>query len=569
MNKNKIFSIAFLALGASAFAQDIESAKKAIDAEQFEKAKAILKSVIKANPENGKASFMLGNVYLKQSYADSAKVVFQGALTKKDGGVFNYIGLGQLDLDAKNQQAAQFNFDQATANMRKKDIDQLVFIGKAYVNSENPDAAKAIEVLNKAKLVNPNDAQLQLALGDAYCMQLVQGKSATAQNDAYASYRNALNVEPGLLRAKLQQAVLLKGAKAFDGAISNLEQLIAENPSYAAAYRELAETYLQLAKASDKAKFKEIVAKAMSNYQKYMSLTDSSVATRLRYSDFLVYTKDYVALEKEAKELAKVDNVNSKIYRYLGIAAYENGNIDVAADALTKYTSNSSNTFIDLDFKYLGMSQLKKAIPASAEGVKPTIDENLYASAIQNLTKAMSLDKNIALELGELGKGLFDRKLYKYAGGLYELAVTNTESKNYLYDNFFIGYSYYFNNIGSDVVTVNIEQLKKADKAFEAVILKSPTTQDAHIYRARVNSLLTDVTAKNQMALSYEEFTKVVLTKGGDLVEKNKGKLVESYNELARFYAKTDKVKANDFVSKAMVLDATNKDTLMLKNALK
>ena len=98
MNKVKFFSVAFLVLGGSVFAQDIESAKKAIDAEQYEKAKSILKSVIKANPENGKAAFLLGNVYLKQTYQDSAKTTFQSALTKKEGGVLNYIGLGQIDL---------------------------------------------------------------------------------------------------------------------------------------------------------------------------------------------------------------------------------------------------------------------------------------------------------------------------------------------------------------------------------------------------------------------------------------------------------------------------------------
>ncbi|WP_428224474.1 tetratricopeptide repeat protein [Flavobacterium sp.] len=569
MNKNKIFSIAFLALGASAFAQDVESAKKAIDAEQYEKAKSILKSVIKSNPDNGKASFLLGNVYLRQTYQDSAKAVFQSALTKKDGGVLNYIGLGQLDLDNGNAQAAQFNFDQATANMKKKDIEQFVYIGKAYVNSVNPNATKAIEVLDKAKAINPTDAQLQLAIGDAYCLALGQGKSSTAQNDAYAAYRNALAADATLLRAKLQQAVLLKGAKAFDGAKSNLEQLIAENPNYGPAYRELAETYVQLALNSDKSKFKDLVAKAMPNYQKYMSLTDYSLATRMRFADFLVYTKDYAALEKEANEMAKLDKVNPRIMRYLGYASFENGNYAAAVDALHKYVSNTSNRTIGRDYLYLGVGQIKQAIPASAEGVKPVISEEGYNAGVSNLAKAVSLDPVLANELNEIGKVYFERKLYKYAAGIYEVAVSDLTSKNYLYDNFFLGYSLYFNNIGAEVKSPDMAQLQKADKAFAVVTTKSPTTQDAHIYRARVNSLLTEATAKTQMATSYEDYVKVILGKGGDLIEKNKGKLVESYNELARYYGKTDKLKANDYVSKSLALDPTDKDALNLKNVLK
>jgi Tfp pilus assembly protein PilF len=49
------------------------SSKKKIDAEQFENAKSTLKSIIKSDPSEGKAYFLLGNVYLAQKVADSAK----------------------------------------------------------------------------------------------------------------------------------------------------------------------------------------------------------------------------------------------------------------------------------------------------------------------------------------------------------------------------------------------------------------------------------------------------------------------------------------------------------------
>jgi thioredoxin-like negative regulator of GroEL len=66
MNKFKIFSMALIAT-TIAKAQDLEPAKKAIDAEQFEKAKSLLKSIIQAKPSNGKAAFLLGTIYLKQN----------------------------------------------------------------------------------------------------------------------------------------------------------------------------------------------------------------------------------------------------------------------------------------------------------------------------------------------------------------------------------------------------------------------------------------------------------------------------------------------------------------------
>ena len=77
MNKFKIFSIAFLTSVTIGFAQDIAQARKAIDAEQYEKAKSILKSIIQTSPINGRANFILGNVYLIQSVTDSAKIAYQ------------------------------------------------------------------------------------------------------------------------------------------------------------------------------------------------------------------------------------------------------------------------------------------------------------------------------------------------------------------------------------------------------------------------------------------------------------------------------------------------------------
>ena len=120
MNRFKIFSIAFLTASAIVQAQDIDQAKKAVDAEQYEKAKSMLKSIIQAKPENGKATFLLGNIYLKQNIEDSAKIFFQKGLSAPEGGRFNNIGLGQIDLENGNTAAAQAKFDLVMKDMKKK-----------------------------------------------------------------------------------------------------------------------------------------------------------------------------------------------------------------------------------------------------------------------------------------------------------------------------------------------------------------------------------------------------------------------------------------------------------------
>jgi len=99
MNKVKVLSIALMAIAATTGrAQDINQAKKAIDAEQFESAKTILKSIISAKPTNGTADFYLGNVYLLQNIADSAKIYYQKGLSGTEGARLNNIGLGLMEL---------------------------------------------------------------------------------------------------------------------------------------------------------------------------------------------------------------------------------------------------------------------------------------------------------------------------------------------------------------------------------------------------------------------------------------------------------------------------------------
>ncbi|WP_395076215.1 tetratricopeptide repeat protein [Flavobacterium sp.] len=565
MNKVKFLSFALIVIGFSANAQEIELAKKVIDAEQFEKAKTILKGAVKAKPDNGKAFFLLGDVYLRQSQPDSAKITFQKGLTVKENAAFNYIGMGQLDLDSGNTSGAQANFDLSTKDIKKKDIEQFIYIGKAFTNSEKPDYKKAILNLTKAKTVSPNDAQTLMALGDAYYFD-------KNQNEAYKAYSNAFDADPTLIRAKMQLGVLLKGAKAFGEAKTAFDGVVTANPNFGPVYRELAETYYQWG-YNDKPKYAEYTAKSLQYYEKYMSLTDYSLASRMRHAEFLIIAKDYKALEKEAEEMKKLDNVNPRILRYLGYSAYENGNNAAALAALNEYTSKPTNKIIGRDYLYIGLAQLKNAIPAPATPeAKPVIDEVLFQTAVGNMRKAVDMDKPMANELNEIGKKLFDQKLYKYAAAIYEVATSNPNSKNYLYDNFFLGYALYFDNSDKDVKNIDIAALKKADKAFENVSIASPTTQEAYVYRARVNGLMEkDPLAADIMAKSYENFIKTVTDKGDVELTKpaNKTKFVEAYFNLAKYTAKKDKAKANDYIAKGLAIDPANANLMNLQKAMK
>jgi cytochrome c-type biogenesis protein CcmH/NrfG len=542
MNKFKIFSLALVA-STVAKAQDLEPAKKAIDAEQFEKAKSLLKSVIQTKPSNGKAAFLLGNIYLKQNIADSATIYFKKGLAATEGAKFNNIGLGQMDLDANNKAGAQAKFDLVTKDLKKKDTEEYVYIARAFMSADKPDYANAIAILTKAATANPTDAQVQLALGDAYYGE-------KKQNEAYVAYRNAYQADSSLIRAKMQLGVLLKGAKAYTEAVKAYNEVIGINANYGPVYRELAETYY-LWGNNVPSTYNENIQKALGFYEKYMSLTDYSITSRMRHADFLILAKDYKALELEANKMKELDGVNPRILRYLGYSAYENGNPDAALDALQKFTSNPSNKIIPRDYLYLGQAKMKKG--TSEDG--KTVDPTLLAAAIEDIKKAVAMEPLATNELNELGKKLYDQKAFTAAAAVFEIAVTNPTSKNYLLDNFYLGNSLYYDNTRKDIVKPDVVALQKADVAFGNVITASPTTADAYVFRARTNRLMEN---DEMMATYYQQFIDIVTAKGEEEVTKNKAKFVEAYNGMASHFANSDKAKAKELLNKTLLLDPAN-----------
>lgn len=571
----KFLTFVLLLTGFLAKAQDVDQANKAIDAEQYEKAKGLLKSIIKAKPDNGRATFLLGNIYLTQNMPDSAKIYFNKGLTAKEEGKLNSIGLGQLDLDAKNISAAKAKFDAVINDMRRRDFEEYIFIARAYMNSENPDYKKAIELLNLAKEKNANDPQVQLALGDAYY-------GNKDQNNAYVAYRNAYQADNSVIRAKMQLGVLLKGAKAYTEAVKAYNEVIALNPNYGPVYRELAETYY-LWGNNEPNTYKENIKKALAFYEKYMTLTDYSLTSRMRHADFLILAKDFKALEVEANKMKEIAGVNPRILRYLGYSAYENGNVDSALKALNDYTSNPSSKVIALDYLFLGKAKLKKGM---TEGAK-VMDSLQVESAVQDFKKAIQIDPLAEMNMNEIGKDLYEAKLFGAAASVFEISANNPESKNFLIDNFYLGNSIYYNNTFQGA-KVDKAMLQKADTAFGNVITASPGTFDAIIFRARTNKLMEN---DEMMAKYYQEYVNSIsdkwikeLNKANDQIDNNsfilelykgtikdinyslynaemdkvKPKIVEAYNNIASHYANFDKIKAKEYLNKTLALDPEN-----------
>jgi lipoprotein NlpI len=179
----------------------------------------------------------------------------------------------------------------------------------------------------------------------------------------------------------------------------------------------------------------------------------------------------------------------------------------------------------------------------------------LLASAIEDIKKAVTMEPLVAADLNELGKKLYDQKAFGAAAAVFEVAVSVPTSKNYLIDNFYLGNAIYYDNTRKDLAKPDPIALQKADVAFGNVITASPNTADAYIFRARTNNLLEK---DDVMAANYQLYIDIVTAKGEAEVTKSKAKFIEAYNNMAAFYANSDKAKAKELFNKTLALDPTN-----------
>jgi tetratricopeptide (TPR) repeat protein len=548
--KKLVYTTCALALvSLPAFSHSLAEAIKATDAEQYQKSKTILKALIKSEPGNALNYFYLGNVYLQSDYIDSAKMQYKQGIEANANSPLNYVGLGSVALSERNDGSAKSNFEKALSLTGKKDDQTLLFIGKAYLLSGTANTDASVKALQKAASINAKDAAVYLALGDAYRKQ-------QKNSEAYSSYRTAFDLNKNLLRAKVELGVLNKLSKAFPESVAAFNEVVALDPNYGPAYRELAETYWLWGNAQS-SKYDERINQALSYYEKYMDLTDRSLESRERHATFLILAKKYAELEREANAMAQLDKSNPRILRYLGYSAYENGNYAGSVQALQSFLSKVEPArIIGQDYMYLGRAMIR--IPGSE------------AAGINNLKKAITLDSTNVEVMSEVGKALYSAKKFSDAAETFQIAVDNPRSKTRAYDNFYLGMSHYFNYATLASAKRNPEKfiLTEADSAFSYVIQVAPNNPDSYLYRARVRKMADDQQKlQGLMVPDYEHYLAVVLAKPEATTDSRiKNSVIEAYKNLGAYYQRTDVNKAKGYFRKIIQLDPS--DTYA-RNALK
>jgi tetratricopeptide (TPR) repeat protein len=535
-------------IGSTVFAQSLADAKKAIDAEQYQKAKSMLKNLTATQSTKDENFFYLGWVYLEQEYIDSAKATFTKGLAANPKSALNYVGLGAVARANKDAAGAQTNFNQALS-LAGKDSAPYRYIGESYLLGDKPDGVAAVAVLTKGVAVNAKDPDLYVTLGDAYRTQLKNTEAVTA-------YTNALNINPKLAAAKVATGVVWRQANNWEESEKEFKDALAIDPNFGPAYREWAETDIRWAQkvpAQASAKVNEAVVQ----YGKFLSLTDMSVESRLRYADFLYQAGKFKELQVEAAAISQMPNANLRAYRYLGYAGYENGDYAGANTALNTWlTKADPKRVIPYDYYYLGRIQLK---------AKDTI------AALQTFEKTVKLDTTMGDLYADIAKIYYAKHQYVKAGDNYAQYVSKS-NKATLNDYFSEGFSYYFaygDQLSSKATPKPVADttlLVKADSAFSHIQSKltTPNTM-VTLYRAR----LYDLKEKDRNNIAgyakpfYEKLIEYTVAKP-TLADADKKNLAEAYAYLGAYaeYKEKDAAKAAENYTKARENDPTNRPAL-------
>ncbi|EHQ27235.1 tetratricopeptide repeat protein [Mucilaginibacter paludis] len=549
INKASASVLGLIFMGSSVFAQSLADAKKAIDAEQYQKAKSMLKNLTVTQSSKDENYFYLGLVYLKQDYADSAKLTFNKGLAVNPKSALNMVGLGTVDRIDKNEASAKANFDRAIAAAGKDD-KPYIYVAKAYLIK--PYMSKeAIAILEKAKTVGngAKDPELFVTLGDAY-------RSQSDNSNAYVNYNQATSLDPNSPVIPVNIGVVWKQANNYEDATKQFQDALTKDPNFGPAYRELAESDLQQAKSDPKvasAKIKE----GADYYKKYLDLTDRSPESRMRYADFLIQAGDYKGLEAEATALAQGDRAKSnlRVYRYQAYAAYENGNYAAGLTAINTFMKEADpKRIIPRDYLYLGRLQLK------------TGQDSL---GIRSLRKALELDTTQVDLYGEIAASLYSKQKFIEAADAYDTYIKKSRAHK-LSDYVNLGRSYFYaygaqeENFAKTNVKADTSLLTKADTAFSyvnhkvAAPIPSITLLRAYVADARETDRQNNY--KGYAKPFYEEYINLVAPKN-PTDEPTKKSLVGAYAYLGYYYefVAKDEAKAAENWGKAKELDPTNK----------
>ncbi|KUG06274.1 tetratricopeptide repeat protein [Solirubrum puertoriconensis] len=497
---------AFSLAGTAAFAQNVQSAQKAIQLERYSEAKRTLLPQANTNFE---AAFELGRLYEMQEKADSAAYFFNLASNNPKSPMAK-VSAGRAFLAQGKKGDAEAQFEAAAKMTKNKDAKVLAAIGQAYAESDIKDNQKGIEYINQALKVNKkDDAAMLVALGDMH------EKRENGGGEAMTAYDRALTVDPNYLPAHYRKGRLNVRARNGKDALASFQKVISIDPNFAPAYREMANMYYYAGQYDQ----------ASEMMKKYTDMSEKSPNTQATYAAFLYLNKKYPEALAQIQEVLAKDPTNVTMNRLLAYTLFDTNQNDQALAAMDKYMKMvPQDKILTEDYVYQGKILTKAG--RSDEGI-----------AI--IERAIKADPSKAAELqNDLASAYLLKKDYAKAIGVYKAKMAGGAQ---LTDQVRLANVYSLN-----------KQYTQADSLLNIVVTARPTYAPGYMLRAQANANLDPDSKQGLAKPHYEKY--IELAKADP--EKNKSGLTEAYRYLGYYYyQKGDKQASLPYWQQALALN--------------
>jgi tetratricopeptide (TPR) repeat protein len=155
--------VAVLAMPVAA--QDLDEAEQAYRSAQYERAESLLRGIVDAQPDNAKASYLLGAALLEQNKMDEAEPRLSRALELNYAQDQVKVALGRIYLQRQQHDRALALLNEAQA-ANAENVEAYLYRGVARANRN--EFGDAVNDLEKAIQMQPVNAKAHYYAGLAY-----------------------------------------------------------------------------------------------------------------------------------------------------------------------------------------------------------------------------------------------------------------------------------------------------------------------------------------------------------------------------------------------------------------
>jgi len=460
-----------------------------IDREDSNNAAEFFRTANTLDPKNAiarnglsEALALLGNNYLVNDDNKKAKTLFDEALSYNPNNAVAFYGLGEVFSDQEQDPDAIKNAIKSYESALKNDSDLTEIylpLGILYYQAQPREIAKADELLSKALISSPDNAEVQYFFG---LVKYEEGKD----DKALIAFQKAKTIDPRNADAFYYTGLTLERMKKQTDAIPEYIQATQLKPGFFEAWASLGSAYL------DQKNYPE----AVKAYTQAAKLKNNDVAALANLGDALRQNGQYNDAEARynvATSFIERDPSFSKdeaadIYSKIGYVIAKQCEINIkkfvpcrwnaAATALEKAVAIAPSpvTYANLGWAYYNAGRtdlfdkkndeargkllkardnLQKAVDSNPKFLEgPLLNLGMVYSdlgdtrgAIQSLNKVLQREPNWVFAINELGIAYMKDNNYKEAANQFRKALAQDDKFAPAYFN--LGVAEYKNgNIG-------------------------------------------------------------------------------------------------------------------------